>query len=109
MRLCLAGRLGGDEVAEPRSGRCRLLRDHDSGGNCTARRGSTPRGTTSRGTTRSGAAASSTRRSAGGGSRGCGSAAGRRTAATACVAPAQDLGRLAASAAGERDGHGPVE
>jgi hypothetical protein len=46
MRLCLAGRLGGDEVAEPRSGRCRLLRDHDSGGNCTARRGSTSGGAT---------------------------------------------------------------
>lgn len=41
MCLCLAGRLGGDEVAEPRTGRCRLLRDHDSGANCTACRGST--------------------------------------------------------------------
>lgn len=46
MCLCLAGRLGGDEVAEPRTGCCRLFRDHDSGGNRTARRGSTSGGAT---------------------------------------------------------------
>ena len=41
MCMCLTGRLGGDEVAEPRTGRRCLLRDHDPGSNCPARRGST--------------------------------------------------------------------
>ena len=36
MCLCLAGRLGGDEVAEPRAGRCGLLRDHHAGSNRAA-------------------------------------------------------------------------
>lgn len=47
MCLCLAGRLGGDEVAESRTCRCCLLRDHDSGGSCTARRRRTSGGATS--------------------------------------------------------------
>ena len=62
MCLCLSGRLGGDEVAEPRTGRGRLLRNHDSGGNRPACCRSTSGGTTCCGASAAGSTCRSARR-----------------------------------------------